>query len=201
MLQSLICNFFKTFIDEHNDSESDEISERLEEIDGETDNLDITFVKMADPRYARKWGVTKLPAIVYFRKRFPSIFRGILSSFHYLYQRFFKRKLLTIDIISGDLHNELDVLEWLKKNRYRQPELNIYMYMLIALGILFAMYTGFLLTCFKSEPAAPAPHPKQAWEEHKTHDTKLKICAHSEMKINFGIQLYNNKQQSPQNIS
>lgn len=31
---------------------------------------------MADPRYARKWGVTKLPAIVYFRKRFPSIYRG-----------------------------------------------------------------------------------------------------------------------------
>jgi hypothetical protein len=52
--------------------------EKLENIDGETDNLDITFVKMADARYARKWGVTKLPAIVYFRKRFPSIYRGII---------------------------------------------------------------------------------------------------------------------------
>lgn len=52
------------------------MNEKLENIDGETDNLDITFVKMADPRYARKWGVTKLPAIVYFRKRFPSIYRG-----------------------------------------------------------------------------------------------------------------------------
>lgn len=52
------------------------MNEKLEEIDDETDNLDITFVKMADPRYARKWGVTKLPAIVYFRKRFPSIYRG-----------------------------------------------------------------------------------------------------------------------------
>lgn len=31
---------------------------------------------MSDSRYARKWGVTKLPAIVYFRKRFPSIYRG-----------------------------------------------------------------------------------------------------------------------------
>lgn len=60
---------------------------KLEEIDGETDNLDITFVKMADPRYARKWGVTKLPAIVHFRKRFPSIYRGerlrrIIEIFH-----------------------------------------------------------------------------------------------------------------------
>jgi len=64
------------FPDEHDSQESEEVNEKLEEIDDETDNLDITFVKMADPRYARKWGVTKLPAIVYFRKRFPSIYRG-----------------------------------------------------------------------------------------------------------------------------
>lgn len=63
----------------------------------------------------------------------------------------------------GNLHNEQDVLEWLRKNRYRQPELNIYMYMLIAISILFLMYTGFLLSCFRSEPSAPVAHPKQAW--------------------------------------
>lgn len=56
--------------------ESRLVLDKLENIDSETDNLDITFVKMQDPRYARKWGVTKLPAIVYFRKRFPSIYRG-----------------------------------------------------------------------------------------------------------------------------
>ncbi|XP_076175172.1 hulk isoform X2 [Ptiloglossa arizonensis] len=129
--------FLAVFFYEHDNKESEEVNEKLENIDGETDNLDITFVKMADPRYARKWGVTKLPAIVYFRKRFPSIYRG-------------------------DLHKEQDVLEWLRKNRYRQPELNIYMYMLIAITVLFAMYTGFLLSCFRSEPTAAAPHPKQA---------------------------------------
>lgn len=57
-------------------AESRAVLDKLENIDSETDNLDITFVKMQDPRYARKWGVTKLPAIVYFRKRFPSIYRG-----------------------------------------------------------------------------------------------------------------------------
>ncbi|XP_018054333.1 PREDICTED: uncharacterized protein LOC108691185 isoform X2 [Atta colombica] len=129
--------FLAVFFYEHDSLESEEANEKLEEIDDETDNLDITFVKMADPRYARKWGVTKLPAIVYFRKRFPSIYRG-------------------------DLHKEQDVLEWLRKNRYRQPELNIYMYMLIAITILFLMYTGFLLSCFRSEPTAPVVHPKQA---------------------------------------
>lgn len=69
----------RVLADEPGSRESDDVNERLENIDGETDNLDITFVKMADPRYARKWGVTKLPAIVYFRKRFPSIYRGKLA--------------------------------------------------------------------------------------------------------------------------
>lgn len=63
-------------LDENDKPESRLVLEKLETIDGETDNLDITFVKMADPRYARKWGVTKLPALVYFRKRFPSIYRS-----------------------------------------------------------------------------------------------------------------------------
>ncbi|XP_028171996.1 uncharacterized protein LOC114361215 isoform X1 [Ostrinia furnacalis] len=118
-------------------AESRAVLDKLENIDSETDNLDITFVKMQDPRYARKWGVTKLPAIVYFRKRFPSIYRG--------------------DIMSED-----EVLEWLRKNRFRQPELNIFMYALIALSIAFIMYTAFLLQCFKPTPPAPTPHPKQA---------------------------------------
>ncbi|XP_013171331.1 PREDICTED: uncharacterized protein LOC106120517 isoform X2 [Papilio xuthus] len=117
--------------------ESRAVLDKLENIDSETDNLDITFVKMQDPRYARKWGVTKLPAIVYFRKRFPSIYRG-------------------------DIMSEIEVLEWLRKNRFRQPELNIFMYALIALSVAFVMYTAFLLQCFK--PAAPSTtqHPKQA---------------------------------------
>lgn len=64
-------------VDEADHPDSALVLEKLENIDSETDNLDITFVKMSDSRYARKWGVTKLPAIVYFRKRFPSIYRGI----------------------------------------------------------------------------------------------------------------------------
>ncbi|CAF4765426.1 unnamed protein product [Pieris macdunnoughi] len=120
-----------------NSAESRIVLDKLENIDSETDNLDITFVKMHDPRYARKWGVTKLPAIVYFRKRFPSIYRG-------------------------DVMAEEEVLEWLRKNRFRQPELNIFMYALIALSIAFVMYTAFLLQCFKPSPTPTTQHPKQA---------------------------------------
>ncbi|XP_014370432.2 uncharacterized protein LOC106720321 isoform X1 [Papilio machaon] len=117
--------------------ESRAVLDKLENIDSETDNLDITFVKMQDPRYARKWGVTKLPAIVYFRKRFPSIYRG-------------------------DLMSEIEVLEWLRKNRFRQPELNIFMYALIALSVAFVMYTAFLMQCFKPSSPTTTQHPKQA---------------------------------------
>ena len=53
-----------------------DVLEGLERIDGETDELDINFVKINDPKYAKKYGVSKLPALVYFRKKFPSIYRG-----------------------------------------------------------------------------------------------------------------------------
>ncbi|XP_044009391.1 uncharacterized protein LOC122853163 isoform X2 [Aphidius gifuensis] len=130
--------FLSVFFYDRDDDESTIIHKKLETIDDETDNLDITFVKMADPRYARKWGVTKLPAIVYFRRRFPSIYRG-------------------------DLHKEDEVLEWLKKNRFRTPELNVYMYLVLLITILFAMYTGFLLSCFRSDQnPAPVTHIKQS---------------------------------------
>ncbi|XP_038121967.1 uncharacterized protein LOC6054588 isoform X4 [Culex quinquefasciatus] len=128
--------FLAVFFFEDDHAESDAVLERLELIDSETDNLDITFVKMGDTRYARKWGVTKLPAIVYFRKRFPSIYRG-------------------------DMYDEQDVLEWLRKNRFRQPELNILMYGCIATALGFIVYTAFLLQCFKPAPPPPVQHPKQ----------------------------------------
>ncbi|XP_017837594.1 uncharacterized protein LOC108596411 isoform X1 [Drosophila busckii] len=129
--------FLSVFFYEHNHPDSTAALEKLENIDSETDNLDITFVKMADSRYAKKWGVTKLPAMVYFRRRFPSIYRG-------------------------DLLSEDEVLEWLRKNRFRQPELNIFMYALIALALAFVVYTAFLLQCFKPAPPPPVQHPKQS---------------------------------------
>ncbi|XP_071438980.1 uncharacterized protein hlk isoform X3 [Hetaerina americana] len=120
-------DFVAVYFYEQNCAECDVVLSELEKIDSETDNLDITFVKISDPRYARKWGVTKLPAIVYFRKRFPSIYRG-------------------------DLTTEEEVLEWLRKNRFRQPELNIFMYALIAITIAFVIYTVFLVFCFRNHP-------------------------------------------------
>ena len=66
------------FTDEDNCVECDEAIEGLEKIDDETDALDITMVKVNDARYAKKYGVNKMPALVYFRRKFPSIYRDNL---------------------------------------------------------------------------------------------------------------------------
>lgn len=55
-----------------------------------------------------------------------------------------------------------EVLEWLRKNRFKQPELNVFMYGFIAVTLMFVLYTAFLLQCFKPAPPAPVVHPKQA---------------------------------------
>lgn len=64
-------------------------------------------------------------------------------------------------IFAGDLLSEGEVLEWLRKNRFRQPELNIFMYALIAISVAFVLYTAFLLQCFKPPPPPPVVHQKQ----------------------------------------
>jgi len=104
-----------------------EILEELERIDQEIDNLDIIFVRIVDTKYAKKWGVTKIPALVYFRRKFPAIFRG-------------------------ELTDEVAVLEWLQKNRYKQPELNLFMFGLASLSLAFVVYTVFILVCLKHPP-------------------------------------------------
>ena len=104
-------------LDEDNCIECDEVESGLEKIDDETDALDITFVKVNDPRYAKKYGVSKLPALVYFRRKFPSIYRD-------------------------SLFDEDKILEWLTSNRYKQLELGVFMYAIVSLAITFMCYTG-----------------------------------------------------------
>jgi len=94
----------------------------LEHIDDEADDLDIMFLKIKDPRYAKKFGITQLPSLVYFRKKFPSIYRG-------------------------NLLEEEEVLEYLRKNRYRHPELNIFIYGLVGISLSFVLYTAILIYC------------------------------------------------------
>ncbi|CAL1299251.1 unnamed protein product [Larinioides sclopetarius] len=96
----------------------------LETIDDDIDELDILFVKIKDARYARKYGVKNLPSLTYFRKRFPAIYHGNLTDTH-------------------------EVVNWLKKNRYRTRELNLFMFSIIAMGAVFIQYTCFLKFLFE----------------------------------------------------
>lgn len=63
---------------------------------------------------------------------------------------------IPIYIFAGDCEAESEVLDWLRKNRYRQPELNVFMYALIALTLAFISYTAFLLYGFPHLPAKPS---------------------------------------------
>nr|XP_042900570.1 uncharacterized protein LOC107453912 [Parasteatoda tepidariorum] len=104
-------------------SACDQALHSLEDIDDEIDELDIVFVKIKDARYAMRYGVKNLPSLTYFRKRFPTAYRGNLT-------------------------DTAEVLNWLKKNRYRNRELNLFMFSIIAMGVLFIQYTFFLKFCF-----------------------------------------------------
>jgi len=120
--------FVAVYFYEDNCVECDEAIEGLEKIDDETDALDITMVKVNDARYAKKYGVNKMPALVYFRRKFPSIYRD-------------------------NLFDEDTILEWLTSNRYKQLELGVFMYAIVSLAITFMCYTAFLL--FGLKPKEP----------------------------------------------
>ncbi|XP_054164277.1 uncharacterized protein LOC128961959 isoform X2 [Oppia nitens] len=118
-------DFVSVYFYEKDCYDCEEVLHELEHIDDEADELDIMFVKIRDTRYARKYGVSEVPALVLFRKKFPAIYRG-------------------------DLMKEDEVLEWLRKNRYRHPELNLFMYALASITGAFIFYTLFLIFCIKA---------------------------------------------------
>ncbi|UYV66804.1 hypothetical protein LAZ67_4002895 [Cordylochernes scorpioides] len=66
----------KDEIEENDCNRCEEALAELENINDEADSLDIMLVKIKDTRYARKYGINQMPALVYFRKKFPSIYRG-----------------------------------------------------------------------------------------------------------------------------
>src|SRR5690349_15962695 len=63
-------------LDENDCATCEEVLHELERIDDEADDLEIMFVKIRDTRYAKKYGITTVPTLVFFRKKFPSVYRG-----------------------------------------------------------------------------------------------------------------------------
>ncbi|VVC95729.1 unnamed protein product [Leptidea sinapis] len=56
----------------------DKVLEELEKIDDDTDTFGVDFVKINDKRLAKQHGITKFPALTYFREKEPIIYEGDL---------------------------------------------------------------------------------------------------------------------------
>lgn len=62
--------------DDEGDKKSRKILIELENIDDDCDDIGIDFVKISDEGIAKEYDIASLPAIVYFRHRFPQIYEG-----------------------------------------------------------------------------------------------------------------------------
>ncbi|KXJ82543.1 hypothetical protein RP20_CCG013245 [Aedes albopictus] len=56
----------------------DTVLAELEHIDDDTDSFGVDFVKINDKRLAKQYGITKFPALTYFREKEPIIYEGDL---------------------------------------------------------------------------------------------------------------------------
>lgn len=79
----LISNALVCFTDDKNDKKSQEVLRELENIDEEADEENLPFVRICDEELAKEYGFdAELPVLVYFEKRIPSVYHGILLKFH-----------------------------------------------------------------------------------------------------------------------
>ncbi|CAG0916199.1 unnamed protein product, partial [Notodromas monacha] len=78
------------------DRKAERILAELEHIDDECDAAGIDFVKISDKKLAAEYDVVSLPALIYFRRKFPQIYEG-------------------------DLHKEDEVLSWLLSTKDATP--------------------------------------------------------------------------------
>lgn len=63
--------------DDNNDRKSLRVLNELENIDDECDRLGVAFVKIDNSDEAKEYGIEKLPALVYFEKGIPLMYKGL----------------------------------------------------------------------------------------------------------------------------
>lgn len=64
------------FADARSCTTCDRVLQELEQIDDDTDSFGVDFVKINDKRLAKHYGITKFPALTYFREKQPIIYEG-----------------------------------------------------------------------------------------------------------------------------
>jgi hypothetical protein len=98
------------FLDNGGDKKSQRILQELENIDDEADAASIAFVKISDEQMLREYDLEPLPALVYFREKFPMIYPGDLTKEEAVLDWVFKLKESDRDQIEEVDHRTLRML-------------------------------------------------------------------------------------------
>jgi len=98
------------FSDNAADKKSQRILQELENIDDEADAASIAFVKISDDQMLREYDLDPLPALVYFRDKFPMIYPGDLTKEEAVLDWVFKLKESDRDQIEEVDHRTLRML-------------------------------------------------------------------------------------------
>jgi hypothetical protein len=98
------------FVDNGGDKKSQRILQELENIDDEADAASIAFVKISDEQMLREYDLEPLPALVYFREKFPMIYPGDLTKEEAVLDWVFKLKESDRDQIEEVDHRTLRML-------------------------------------------------------------------------------------------
>ncbi|KAF2367458.1 Thioredoxin domain [Trinorchestia longiramus] len=110
MLDKLIASepFLAVLFYDKSDDEDHEILEELENIDDDCEQAGIPFIKMADAKEAKEYGIDELPTLVYFENRIPSIFEGELSDEHGVLTWLLKQRSSdTIEEVTDEILDDL----------------------------------------------------------------------------------------------
>lgn len=93
----------------------------LENIDDECDKLGVTFVKIDNSDEAKEYGIEKLPALVYFEKGIPLMYKGKdninnSTAFPHIFKWKQESSILCLAVVlsSGNLEEEEKVLTWIE---------------------------------------------------------------------------------------
>ncbi|KAK3864392.1 hypothetical protein Pcinc_029924 [Petrolisthes cinctipes] len=106
------------FFYEEEDVKSRAILTELEHIDDDCDDIGIDFVKISDEGIAQEYDIVSLPALVYFRSKFPQIYEGDLKDEEALLEWLIDNKDVgpasIIEEVDGKmLQNLVDTFEYL----------------------------------------------------------------------------------------
>lgn len=77
----------------------------MENIDDECDNLGIVFVKIDNADEAKEYGIEKIPALMYFEKGIPTLYKGKFAPFTHIHTHAFG--MITYNYLTGHfvVHN------------------------------------------------------------------------------------------------